>query len=107
MITAYEPLRNVRTSGYLGGYQSGGLTTTATHQAILHGKPKKVKGKGKDEQKKPLLTRNKSSTSSHMSDRSGIVHLVIEDREAEDLERVRARKEGGPGWNNVSPKKFM
>lgn len=104
MITAYEPLRNVRTGGYSSGYQSGGLTTTAS---IKHGKPKNVKGKGTDEQQKPLLTRNKSSASSHMSDRSGIVHLVIEDREAEDLERIRARKEGGPGWNNVNPKKFM
>ncbi|KAF8423096.1 organic solute transporter Ostalpha-domain-containing protein [Tirmania nivea] len=107
VITAYEPLRNVRTGGYSSGYQSGGLTTTATNQAVLHGKPKNVKGKGKDEQKKPLLTRNKSSTSSHMSDRSGIVHLVIEDREAEDLEAVRTRNDGGPGWNNVNPKKFI
>lgn len=108
VITAYEPLRNVRTGSYSGGYQdgdlSGGMTTTATNQAILRGKSK---GKGKNEQQKPLLKRNKSSTSSHFSDRSGIVHLVVEDREAEDLERIRARKEGGPGWNSVNPKKFM
>lgn len=112
VITAYEPLRNVRTGGNSGGYQSisqsEGLTTTATNQAILRGKPtRKSKGKGRSEQNEPLLERNDSSASSHLSDRSGIVHLVVEDREAEDLERVRARKEGGPGWNNVNPKKFM
>lgn len=103
VITAYEPLRN----GRIGNYQTGGLTTTAANQAALKGKTKRAKGKTKDGQYRPLLKRDKSSSSSHLSDRSGIVHLVVEDREEEDLERLRVRKEGGPGWNNRSPKKYM
>lgn len=48
-----------------------------------------------------------TSSSSIKSDRSQLVDLVIEDHEAEDLERVRARKEGGPAWNEVPPKHFV
>ena len=31
----------------------------------------------------------------------------MQDHEAEQLERVRARKEGGPGWNSVEQKHFV
>ncbi|KAI5783157.1 organic solute transporter Ostalpha-domain-containing protein [Peziza echinospora] len=105
VITAYEPRRNVRAHAL---YQ-GGLITTATNQALLQPQKKsnRKKGKGKDSQTRPLMKRDKSSSSSHLSDRSGIVHLVVEDREAEDLEQVRARKEGGPQWNEIEPKKFI
>ena len=44
------------------------------------------------------------STKSHSSQ---LVDLVIEDHEAEAIERVRARKEGGPGWNSVEQKHFV
>ncbi|KAF2456118.1 organic solute transporter Ostalpha-domain-containing protein [Lineolata rhizophorae] len=40
-------------------------------------------------------------------DRSQLVDLVVEDREAEEVERVRARKEGGPGWNVDEPRHFV
>lgn len=33
--------------------------------------------------------------------------LVVEDTVAEETERVRARKEGGPGWNELEPKRFV
>lgn len=33
--------------------------------------------------------------------------LVVEDHQAEEIERVRARKEGGPGWNSVEQKHFV
>jgi hypothetical protein len=33
--------------------------------------------------------------------------LVVEDHDAEELERVRARKEGGSGWNEEPPKHFV
>lgn len=33
--------------------------------------------------------------------------LVVEDHEAEEVERVRARKEGGSGWNEVPQKYFV
>lgn len=31
----------------------------------------------------------------------------MEDHQAEEIERVRARKEGGPGWNSVEQKHFV
>ena len=48
-----------------------------------------------------------TSSSSIKSDRSQLVDLIIEDHEAEEIERVRARKEGGPAWNEVPPKHFV
>lgn len=33
--------------------------------------------------------------------------LVMEDTVAEETERVRARKEGGPGWNELESKRFV
>jgi hypothetical protein len=48
-----------------------------------------------------------SSTSSGKSDKSQLVDLVVEDTDAEDVERVRARKEGGSGWNEVEQKHFV
>ena len=37
------------------------------------------------------------------TDRDQLVDLVIEDHEAEEMEKVRARKEGGDRWNVGSP----
>ena len=54
----------------------------------------------------PILERAASSSSSN-SRNSQLVDLVVEDREAADIERVRARKEGGPGWNSVEQKHFV
>lgn len=54
-----------------------------------------------------LLRQKSSSSSSAKSDRSQLVDLVVEDRQAEEVERVRARKEGGPGWNQVPAKHFV
>ncbi|KAK6346862.1 hypothetical protein TWF696_009933 [Orbilia brochopaga] len=85
-------------------------------------KPQGNKGKGKDsptengnrEESQGLLSgitdalhRSSSSSSSNKSNRSGIVDLVVEDTQAEEIERVRARKEGGPGWNEEDPKVFV
>lgn len=46
------------------------------------------------------------SETSH-SDRSQLVDLVVEDTEAEEAERVRARKEGGDFWNQDEQKHFV
>ncbi|XP_014558248.1 hypothetical protein COCVIDRAFT_94964 [Bipolaris victoriae FI3] len=54
-----------------------------------------------------LLRQKSSSSSSAKSDRTQLVDLVVEDRQAEEVERVRARKEGGPGWNEVPAKHFV
>ena len=57
----------------------------------------------------PILERAASSTSSssQKSHSSQLVDLVVEDKEAEQIERVRARKEGGPGWNSMEQKHFV
>lgn len=47
------------------------------------------------------------SASSIKSGRSQLVDLVIEDTEAEEREKVRARKEGGAEWNEEEPKYFL
>jgi hypothetical protein len=54
-----------------------------------------------------LLSRQSSSASSAKSARSQLVDLVVEDHEAEDVERVRARKEGGSAWNEAEAKHFV
>lgn len=83
--------------------------------------PKKEKGKSKgadgetqadDEAGRApflsgLLRHHSSGSSSAKSDRSQLVDLVVEDTNAEETERVRARKEGSAAWNTVQPKRFM
>ena len=54
-----------------------------------------------------LLRQKSSSSSSAKSDRSQLVDLVVEDHQAEEVDRVRARKEGGPGWNEIPSKHFV
>ena len=53
------------------------------------------------------MTREHSSSSSSHSDRSQLVDLVVEDTDAEEAERVRARKEGGDSWNRDEQKHFV
>ena len=55
------------------------------------------------------LLRHESSESAVTvkSQNSQLVDLVVEDHQAEEIERVRARKEGGPGWNEVEQKHFV
>jgi hypothetical protein len=55
-----------------------------------------------------LLQNDPSTLSkSGKSARSQLVDLVVEDKVAEETERVRARKEGGAGWNEDEPKHFL
>lgn len=56
---------------------------------------------------KLLRQESSSSTSSGKSDKSQLVDLVVEDTGAEDVERIRARKEGGSGWNETEQKHFV
>ncbi|PWW75104.1 DUF300-domain-containing protein [Tuber magnatum] len=116
VITAHEPWKNHRCH-YMPSPSGPAVTTTATNQALLRPKlntrnPNHHSGKGKGVEspsKAPLLNRNKSASSSstNFSDRSGLVDLVVEDTEAEEIERVRARKEGGPGWNETEQKRYV
>lgn len=54
-----------------------------------------------------LLRQKSSSSSSAKSDKSQLVDLIVEDKQAEEVDRVRARKEGGPAWNEVENKHFV
>lgn len=49
----------------------------------------------------------KSRSSSAKEDKDELIDLVIEDHDAEEVERVRARKEGSPSWNKHDPKHFV
>lgn len=53
------------------------------------------------------LKRDRSQSASGQSDRSQLVDLIVEDTEAEEAERVRARKEGGDAWNRSQAKHFV
>ncbi|KAH0090748.1 DUF300-domain-containing protein, partial [Aureobasidium melanogenum] len=55
------------------------------------------------------LLRHESSESAVTveSHNSQLVDLIVEDHEAEEVERVRARKEGGPGWNEIEQRHFV
>ena len=54
-----------------------------------------------------MLREESSSSQSAKSGRSQLVDLMVEDTEAEETERVRARKEGGSAWNEAETKHFM
>jgi hypothetical protein len=54
-----------------------------------------------------LMRHKSSSSSSAKSDKSQLVDLVVEDHDAEEIERVRARKEGGSAWNEEPAKHFV
>lgn len=69
------------------------------------------KGKSKSRSRAPLLNgmlrEESSSTHSARSGRSQLVDLIVEDTEAEETERVRARKEGGSAWNEDETKHYV
>ena len=48
-----------------------------------------------------------SSSKNNKIDESQLVDLIVEDEAAEQMERVRARKEGGDAWNNQEQKHFV
>lgn len=52
-------------------------------------------------------SKRKGSSPSGKSDRSQLVDLVVEDYDAEQVERVRARKEGSPEWNKHEARRFV
>lgn len=54
-----------------------------------------------------ILREDSSSSQSTKSGRSQLVDLMIEDNAAEEVERVRARKEGGSAWNESETKHYV
>jgi hypothetical protein len=124
VITAHEPSRLARQAD---------LLTTSSNQSLLQ--PTKdnkvrrkvgikktvleVRNKGKDRDSssngevgrapvlKGVLRHHSSGSSSVKSDRSQLVDLVVEDDVAEEIEKVRARKEESAGRNRTEPKRFV
>jgi hypothetical protein len=73
---------------------------------VNHNKGKKRSS----ESSKPLLGRIASQSSSSGGSDSGnsqLRDLVVEDHEAEEIERARARKEGSARWNETEPRHFV
>ena len=54
-----------------------------------------------------LIREESTSSGSVKSGRSQLVDLVVEDHNAEEVERVRARKEGGAAWNEEETRHFV
>lgn len=85
----------------------------ARRESKIKTKLDKGKRRGTDDgtarSRAPILNEmiREESSSSIKSGPSQLVDLVIEDTEAEETERVRARKEGGSGWNYDEPKHFI
>ena len=68
----------------------GGTSTSRSRAPIVNG-----------------LIRGDSSDSSGTAARDQLVDLIVEDKDAEETERVRARKEGGAAWNVNEPTHFV
>lgn len=54
-----------------------------------------------------MLRHHSSGSSSAKSDRSQLVDLVVEDKAAEETDRVRARKEGSAAWNETEAHHYV
>jgi hypothetical protein len=71
----------------------------------------KGKTRSTSEHSQPLLgsiaSDSGSEDGSDDSANSQLRDLVVEDYEAEEIERARARKEGSPRWNEAEPKHFV
>jgi len=67
----------------------------------------KSKGRSRAPVLNGILREESSSSQSTTSGRSQLVDLVIEDNAAEQVERVRARKEGGSAWNEAETKHYV
>lgn len=107
--------------------QDPGMLTTSTNRNLFQPTPdyksrrrseiresiQKGKDRSKSRPRKQMgaieskLTREDSGSESTHSARSQLVDLVVEDTEAEEAERVRARKEGGDTWNQDEQKHFV
>lgn len=84
-----------------GSSSSGGSGSKGKHTDNASGE------EGRAPALKGMLRHHSSASSSAKSDRSQLVDLVVEDTTAEDTERVRARKEGGAGWNAIESKHYV
>ena len=123
VITAHIPSKD------LWYRKDPAVLTTSTNRNILH--PTKHSRKRREKHLEEHLSKGKHRESSSsnsrsktrapvvdslirgnpgestQSGRSQLVDLVVEDEQAEEIERVRARKEGSSRWNVDEPKRFV
>lgn len=94
--------------GHRGGHEGSGGHRASTSSSGVKANVGKLPVIGKLVRQESAVSSNSSRSSrSSTSGNSQLVDLVVEDHEAEDIERVRARKEGGPGWNEVEQKHYV
>lgn len=116
--TKYQQVRKKNVKDVVKKVKSGkGKENDAKSSASSSGEASGSKDKdkkGRAPMLRGLLHRNQSdgassthSSKSNKSDRSQLVDLVVEDKQAEEVEAVRARKEGSAGWNAVQPRRFV
>jgi len=122
VITAHIP------AGDLWYNEDPNMITTSTNRHLLHPTQKGKKRRQTDVKKRFLKGKGRSSSrsraeaprapvvtdtleggsgSSIKSGRSQLVDISVEDTQAAEVERVRARKEGGAAWNEAQPKHFV
>lgn len=86
-------------------HQNNEPGSSSSHRGSSSSGENSTMSKGKEKLKSlpvvgPALERAMSSDSAE-SHSARLVDLIVEDEVAEQIDRVRARKEGGPGWNTV------
>jgi len=85
-------IQKLQDEAHTGQHRSSSSSSGSKPQGLLPKVGKLIRGK---------------SDSSNESTNSQLVDISVEDHQAEQVERVRARKEGGPGWNETEQKHFV
>lgn len=90
-------------------HEKGSKSKKRDSSSNSKGKQKEVPNgeEGRAPKMQGMLRHHSSTSSSVKSDRSQLVDLVVEDKEAEETERVRARKEGSSAWNETEAKRYV
>ncbi|RAL66155.1 hypothetical protein DID88_005827 [Monilinia fructigena] len=93
------------------------VTNRTKRKSSRNGRSRDSKGKNKENSPlseegrapmlKGMLRQHSSTSNSAKSDRSQLVDVIVEDIDAEETERVRARKEGSAGWNETQPRRYV
>ena len=101
-----------RREGHLEESLAKGKGRSSSSSADENARPGKDPKKSHHKVRAPVvenLIRGDSSTSSRSvkSGRSQLVDVIVHDEDADETERVRARKEGGAEWNKDEPEHFV
>lgn len=96
-----EPVKKARK------HRKGRAGSEATHGTEGHRSPKNVKSpRKKSSFGEPGALQRETSSTSHGSRRGQLVDLVVENREAEEQERVHAQRTLGSAWAGPERRHF-